>query len=899
MPDEPVPQPAPEAVPLLPTPPTPANEYDADSITVLEGLEAVRLRPSMYIGDTGERGLHHLVYEVVDNSIDEALAGYCTSIEATIHADNSITVVDNGRGIPVDMHESGLPALEVVLTKLHGGGKFQHDTYKVSGGLHGVGVKCVNALSEWLDVLVRRDGGEFHMRFERGITAGKLERLRPAAEHGTELTFKPDSQIFSVLEYKWDILATRLRELAFLNSGVAITLTDERTAGGPRSETFCYQGGVREFVKHLNEGKQPLAEVVYFKTAREGVDVEVAMQYNDGFSESIFSYANNINTFEGGTHLTGFQTALTRTLNKYFQDIPAFRNEKPVTGNDVREGLACVISVKVPDPQFEGQTKTKLGNGEVRGIVEQVVGDGLGTYLEEHPQEARRMVDKVLLSARAREAARKARELTQRKGALDSFALPGKLADCSEKDPQHCEIFIVEGDSAGGSAKQGRDSKFQAILPIRGKLINVEKARLDKLLANKEIQAMISAVGCGIGADDFDVARARYHRVVIMTDADVDGSHIRTLLLTFFFRHMKPLIESGYVFIAKPPLYRVTRKKKEEYIETEEELDKYLIANGIESLKVTRRNDGEIGLDVVRELVNIVRRVRQLSLSLQRHGITPELYLRRRHPETGQFPVAFIRVREEDGSVTEFFPHSDAEEKTMLEELDHRMPLPEPPPPEPAAEGEAPVRVRALAVSPTAAPSAPAALAPDVASAGAASPAPAPPPATPVEPPTPSGVQPPVPPPPLTRTAQIRLGLHPNIEVSRIYEAAAFADVAAQLRRLNVSIADLYGGDQPLFEITDGQGEPRRVNSLIALFEQVKEAGRDGLTIQRYKGLGEMNADQLWETTMDPTRRQMIKVTMDDAFQAERMFTLLMGDEVEPRREYIEKYAQSVKDLDI
>ncbi len=520
------------------SPAQPGANYTAGNITVLEGLEAVRKRPSMYIGDTGQRGLHHLVYEVVDNSIDETLAGYASKIVVTIHPDNSITVVDDGRGIPVDMHpEEHKPAVEVVLTVLHAGGKFDHSNYKVSGGLHGVGVSCVNALSDWMLVEVRRDGYAHRIKFNRGNTVEPLTKLNPTADRGTSVTFKPDGTIFSTTEYVWDILANRMRELAFLNKGVHITLIDERTEP-VRSETFHYEGGLVEYVKYLNAHKIVLHEPIYMHKEKDGIDVEVAMQYNDGYTENIYSYTNNINTIEGGTHLTGFQGALTRTVNAYAKAANLLRGDKAnVSGADTREGLSAVISVKVPEPQFEGQTKTKLGNGEVRGIVESVVNDCLGTFLEENPAVARQVVDKAMLASRAREAAKKARELVQRKGALDGLSpFLGKLADCSEKDPAKSELYIVEGDSAGGSAKQGRNSSFQAIIPIRGKLLNVEKARIDQVLNNNEIKSLISAIGCGYGKEDFDISGLRYHRIVIMTDADVDGSHIRTLLLTFFFR---------------------------------------------------------------------------------------------------------------------------------------------------------------------------------------------------------------------------------------------------------------------------------------------------------------------------------------------------------------------------
>jgi DNA gyrase subunit B len=834
-----------------PTAPQGEKDYDVDSIRALEGLEAVRLRPAMYIGDTSERGLHHLVYEVVDNSIDEALAGHCDKVDVVVHGDNSVTVKDNGRGIPVGMHELGIPAVEVVLTVLHAGGKFDSDSYKVSGGLHGVGVSCVNALSEWLEVLVMRDGEAHQMRFERGDTARKLEKLRSERRTGTEITFKPDPQIFNVLEYKWDILAKRLRELAFLNSGVRINLTDERPDDGVRAESFFYEGGIVEFVNHLNAGKQVLHEALFISAERDEVVVEVAMQYNDSFSENIYTYANNINTHEGGTHLSGFQGALTRTLNAFMKNMPAFRNEKAVSGNDVREGLGCVISVKIIEPQFEGQTKTKLGNNEVRGIVESVVNEHLGNFLEENPASAKTIIEKVLLSARAREAAKKARELTQRKGALESFSLPGKLADCSEKDPARCELYIVEGDSAGGSAKQGRDSSFQAILPLRGKLLNVEKARLDKLLNNKEIQALITAIGCGIGTDDFNLEKTRYHRIVIMTDADVDGSHIRTLLLTFFFRQMKPLIDAGYVYIAKPPLFKIARRKKEQYIETEDALDDYLFKSGVDSITVRRVNsEEELPLDTIKQLVEIIREYRNLSTGLERHDIDPNVYLESRD-DSGRFPVAQISVVEPDGRRSHQFVHSETDEMAAIEIITTRL-----------LEHEETLRAESASEDDDSAESA---SEPDA-----------------------------------EESEEQEVGLHPAIDVIKIYEAKSYQELAGNLDGLGFTMAQLSGNGEAIFELEGGKDdEPDEATSIDELYDAINTAGRSGIQIQRYKGLGEMNADQLWDTTMDPEHRKMILVKMDDAFQAERMFTLLMGDQVEPRREYIEKYAATVKDLDI
>ncbi len=817
------------------SPAQPGANYTAGNITVLEGLEAVRKRPSMYIGDTGQRGLHHLVYEVVDNSIDETLAGYASKIVVTIHPDNSITVVDDGRGIPVDMHpEEHKPAVEVVLTVLHAGGKFDHSNYKVSGGLHGVGVSCVNALSDWMLVEVRRDGYAHRIKFNRGNTVEPLTKLNPTADRGTSVTFKPDGTIFSTTEYVWDILANRMRELAFLNKGVHITLIDERTEP-VRSETFHYEGGLVEYVKYLNAHKIVLHEPIYMHKEKDGIDVEVAMQYNDGYTENIYSYTNNINTIEGGTHLTGFQGALTRTVNAYAKAANLLRGDKAnVSGADTREGLSAVISVKVPEPQFEGQTKTKLGNGEVRGIVESVVNDCLGTFLEENPAVARQVVDKAMLASRAREAAKKARELVQRKGALDGLSpFLGKLADCSEKDPAKSELYIVEGDSAGGSAKQGRNSSFQAIIPIRGKLLNVEKARIDQVLNNNEIKSLISAIGCGYGKEDFDISGLRYHRIVIMTDADVDGSHIRTLLLTFFFRELKPLIETGHIYIAKPPLYKVRRKKRESYIDTDEQLDKFLTENGCEDLVVENIATGEaISPEEIRKIASFVTEAQQIIQGLHRHGIDPDEYLNA--AQDGHYPTAQILVRNADGTMTRKFVYSAAEQAAFIEEVEKTLPrITDDTTPEQPENGEA---------------------APH--------------------------------------------GLHPSIDITTIYEAESCLELGSRIREAGYDPSVLFRGQTPIFRIKEDD-EEIPVNSLTELFEEIKKNGRQGLQIQRYKGLGEMDPHQLWETTMDPERRKMIQVTMEDAVEAERMFTLLMGDDVEPRREYIEKHAAGVKDLDI
>ncbi len=816
-----------------------ASDYSASKITVLEGLEAVRVRPSMYIGDTGQRGLHHLVYEVVDNSIDEALAGYASHIAVTIHPDNSITVEDDGRGIPVDLHEKeGKPAVEVVLTILHAGGKFDHNSYKVSGGLHGVGVSCVNALSDWMEVEVYRGGVAYQIRFERGVTTMPLKVLGPTAKRGTKVSFKPDGTIFSDTVYVRDILARRLRELAFLNSGIRILFTDERLEpdNPQRSEVFHYEGGIREFVAMLNANKTVInPEVIYFHRERNGIDVEVAMQYNDGNTENVYSYANNINTVEGGTHLTGFQMALTRTINNYTKE--RMKNDTTLSGTDVREGLSAVVSVKVPDPQFEGQTKTKLGNSEVQGIVTSVINEELGDYLEENPQIAQNIGNSAMLAARAREAAKKARESVRRKGALEGLGLPGKLADCSNRDPSKCELYIVEGDSAGGSAKSGRDSKIQAILPIRGKLLNVEKVRIDKVFANKEIQSLIYAIGCGIG-EEFDVSKARYHRVVIMTDADVDGSHIRTLLLTFFFRQMKPLIEAGYVYIAKPPLFKVTRKKKEQYIDTEEQLDRYLVQLGEEDLTVKSAAGAQLAREELSALIELYTRASHVSQGLRRCGIDPHEYFDAIR-EDGKCPISHITVREADGTNTQKYLYSPEEQHAFLHDAEERLAGPAPEAAPEDAESEAAAAERA------------------------------------------------------TELAR-------HFDIIDIFEAANCEELVSALAEHNLKPKNVFDKDGALFFVSAGEGSPESpAESLEELFSQVRANGQTGLRIQRYKGLGEMNAEQLWETTMDPETRKMIRVTMEDAIVADQMFTLLMGDVVEPRREYIEKYAAGVKDLDI
>ncbi len=817
--------------PMEGTVPAPADNsgYTADKITVLEGLEAVRKRPAMYIGDTSENGLHHLVYEVVDNSIDEALAGYASHVEVTIHHDNSISVKDDGRGVPVDMHKDlGMPAVEVVMTVLHAGGKFDHNSYKVSGGLHGVGVSCVNALSDWMEVEVHRGGMAYNIRFERGVTARKLTPLHQVTDRGTTVTFHPDKEIFvETTVYKWDRLAARLRELAFLNRGVKITLTDEREE--PRSETFFFEGGISEFVKHLNANKTAVhPEVVYMSKERNGIFVEVALQYNQDYQAQIYSYANNINTHEGGSHLVGFQSALTRTVNAYAKAQNMLKGEKSIKGEDTREGLSAIISVKVPDPQFEGQTKTKLGNSEVKGIVETVVNEALGTFMEENPNDAKLIIDKNINASRAREAAARARE-SVRKSVLSGFSLPGKLADCEERDPAKTELYIVEGNSAGGSAKGGRNSKFQAILPLRGKVLNVEKARQDKILENKEIQSLIASIGCGIGEEDFNVDKLRYHRIVIMTDADVDGSHISTLLLTFFYRTMKPLIEGGYVYLAKPPLYKVTKKKNERYIDSDEQLDRYLITLGYEDIEVTRVSTGTVlSSEDIGKITSFVTKAQQVAQGLHRHGVDPDYYLTQ--GRNGEFPSSLIIVHEADGTVSEKFAFNAEDEKQLIAEAESRLPAME----------------------------------------------------------LPEGTDPEAPKP-----------LHPAIDIIQLYESRDCAELGRDVQEAGYDPATIGKGTEPLFRIKKSDGTEITVASMQQLFEFVKNNGREGLKIQRYKGLGEMNPEQLWETTMDPERRKMIKVTLEDAVQAEHMFTLLMGDAVEPRREYIERHAAGVKDLDI
>jgi DNA gyrase subunit B len=802
-------------------------KYDATKITVLEGIEAVRMRPAMYIGDTGVRGFHHCVDEVVDNSIDEALAGFCTLIQVTVNADGSISINDNGRGIPVDTHATEKkPAVEVVLTTLHAGGKFDSDTYKVSGGLHGVGVSCVNALSEWLEVEVRRDGKVHHQRYERGQVASKLETIGNTKSTGTRITFLPDNTIFEIEKFDWDILANRLREQAFLNKGIKILLTQEEPA---REETFNYDGGITEFVEHLNRNKNPLhPKVVFFEREKDDVMVEVALQYTDAYSENVMTFCNNINTIEGGTHLSGFRSGLTRTINAYGKANNIIKDDKEaMSGDDIREGLTCIISVKVPDPQFEGQTKTKLGNGEVEGIVQSVVNEELGNYLEESPAIAKRLIEKAILASRARAAARKARELTRRKGALDNAALPGKLADCSERDPAKSELFIVEGDSAGGSAKQGRHREFQAILPLRGKVLNVEKARLDKILNNREIRTLVTAIGAGIGTDDFDIDKVRYHKIIIMTDADVDGAHIRTLLLTFFYRQMPQLVERGYVYLAQPPLYKIARKKREEYIESDAQLSQELMALGAGDA-VLELNNGSAGIEG-EELLGIldgITRIEQLTTGILRKGIDLEAYLQARNTETGEFPKFLVTVAGEEGNEHRF-AYTDADLKELREEVEAKL----------GRQVEIVSNDSSDEVS-------------------------------------------------------------PDFQWIELYSATKLTKLVKDLESKGLT-ADLFGvSEEPFCHLVESDNR-LPVHSFRGLMESVRDIGRRGLNIQRYKGLGEMNPEQLFSTTMDPDSRKLLRVALENPMKADEMFTVLMGEEVEPRRNFIETNALNVKNLDI
>ncbi|MBN1405877.1 MAG: DNA topoisomerase (ATP-hydrolyzing) subunit B [Candidatus Omnitrophica bacterium] len=795
-----------------------AQKYDATTIQVLEGVEAVRRRPAMYIGDVGARGLHHLVWEVVDNSIDEAMGGYCNKIDVVVHADNSVSVTDNGRGIPVDIHKTQKrPAVEVVMTTLHAGGKFDHRTYKVSGGLHGVGVSVVNALSEWLEVKVRRNGNIYHQRYKRGKPATELTIVGKAKDPGTTVTFRADPGIFREnFSFSLETLTSRMRELAFLNKGIKITIEDERS---DKKAEFQFEGGIISLIEHLNKNKNPLhKKVIYLQKEKEGIAVELAMQYNDGYAENIFTFVNNINTIEGGTHLSGFKSALTRAANQYCKSKNLIKDaDSSLMGDDIREGLTAVISVKIPDPQFEGQTKTKLGNAEVEGLTASIVNEGLAGFFEENPSVANKIIEKAVLAARAREAARKARELTRRKGALETAGLPGKLADCSERDPALCEVYLVEGDSAGGSAKQGRDRRFQAILPLKGKILNVEKARLDKVLSNEEIRTIIAALGCGVG-EEFDVSKIRYNKVIIMADSDSDGSHIRTLILTLLYRQMHKLVEGGHVYIAQPPLYRIKRGKREEYLQKEEQMREIILDMGTEGINVTHTQDAKALTEKqLKDVLRAVMELKTLLAAIDKRGVKSSFFLQNRHKKTKKLPIFMVKVEGE--------PHFLYNDSELAKALKGKQ------------NGE---------------------------------------------------------------TA-----------VLEFFEAPEIEKAIDKLDKLGIPIDDLISDDvkiapaqdkdkkkKPMFKIkTEDNTFP--VFTLDELVEEIRKRGKRGMSIQRYKGLGEMNPSQLWETTMDPERRTLLKVTLEDAVEADEIFTILMGDAVEPRREFIEKYAPEVKRLDV
>ena len=801
---------------------TKESTYTADNITVLEGLSAVRMRPAMYIGSTNTNGLHHLVYEVIDNSIDEAMAGYCDHIKVVVHMDNSVSIVDNGRGIPVDMHpKEKKPALEVVMTVLHAGGKFDNDSYKVSGGLHGVGVSVVNALSEYLDVTVSRGGFRYYQRYKRGVPQAALAVVGETDKTGTLIRFKPDEEIFEELDFHYDVLAKRFEELAYLNPGIKIEFFDEKTQN---RDVFKFDGGIVLFVKNKNQDNG-IHKVIGGTGAMEGVSIDFALQYTAGYKENVFTFANNIRTREGGTHLQGFKTALTRAINTYIQnsDVPKKLKQK-VSGDDVREGLTAIISVKIPNPQFEGQTKTKLGNSEVAGYVATMVYEALNQFFGENPKEARLIIEKVIDAARARDAARRAKDLVRRKGALSDNSLPGKLADCQSKDPAECEVFIVEGDSAGGSAKQGRNPKFQAILPLRGKILNVEKTRFDKMLQNKEIKALITAMGAGIGSDDVDLARLRYHKIIIMTDADVDGAHIRTLILTFFFRHYEELISQGYLYIAQPPLYRVHKGSFERYIKDELEMSQFLLQRVAEEVTLTVPDRPDVAGEELTALLNTILALRDLAVDVANMGIPDTLFMRivgapamlepdtlrengpdavfTAHMSEGGFAMELIREQDEPQNGDEL----DSEARYYLRFTD-------------------------------------------------------------------------------ANNHVIRLGV--EFFHSKRYRRAV--ELQAKIREIcPASVWAIRHKDAEL-----------EATSPFDLLRQVLDLAQKGVNVQRYKGLGEMNPEQLWGTTMNPDARTLLQVTIDDAVEADELFTKLMGDKVEPRREFIERNALLVTDLDI
>ncbi len=819
------------------------DTYDASKIQKLEGLEGVRKRPDMYIGDTNERGLHHCVFEIVDNSIDEALAGYCSQIKVTVHENGACSIEDNGRGIPVDIHPKyKIPALELVMTNLHAGGKFGKGAYQVSGGLHGVGAKCVNAVSEYFEVEVRKDGQIYKMEFSRGKTTMPMTVIGNTKGSGTKITFIPDPEIFTLTrEFKFEILSKRLRELAFLNPGITILLSDEREN---KNEEYHFRNGISEYVEFLNRTKNTVnANVIAFAgeaPAAEGSDskimVDIALQYNDSYSEQVYAYANSIFNVEGGTHLSGFRTALTRVVNNYAKQNNILKDKDPaISGDDCREGLTAVISVKVPEPRFEGQTKTKLSNGEVDGIVQKIVGEKLKYAFETTPQVAKKIIEKCINAARAREAARKARE-TVRKTVMSSGGMPGKLADCSEKDPALCELYIVEGDSAGGSAKQGRDRKYQAILPIKGKILNVEKARLDKILNNAEIRTIITACGTGIGDSGegaFDATKARYHKVVIMTDADVDGAHIRTLLLTFFFRQMRGLIEHGYVYIAQPPLYKIKRKKREQYVMNDQEMNKILLELGSEDVVLTRLSDNaEFTSQKIDKIVENFARIEVLGKGITRYACPLATYLD--SAKDGKLPKFIARIR--TGNKEEFkFLYNEEERSSFF-----------------IQQGNAD----------------------DIYDGNT------------------------------MREVVDEQGnkVQQRINVYEIYEAAQLEKILTEVSKLGIDISKFEPSENPVFTLSESGNEKKNVielNSILELAAKIREMGKRGMTIQRYKGLGEMNPKQLYETTMDPNKRSFLRVSIEDAAAADATFSMLMGEDVPIRRAFIEDNALNVSYLDI
>ncbi|MEW6418560.1 MAG: DNA topoisomerase (ATP-hydrolyzing) subunit B [Nitrospirota bacterium] len=790
------------------------ESYTAEDIKILKGLDAVRKRPAMFIGSTGVEGLHHLVYEVVDNSVDESMAGYCKNIDVIIHHDGSCTVIDDGRGIPTGPHpgdSEGRSATEIALTELHAGGKFESKAYRISGGLHGVGVSVVNALSEWFDVEIKQNGNVYQQHYERGNPTGPLTIVGKTKGRGTKVTFKPDPEIFEILDFSYDILSQRLRELAFLNRGLKISLSDERTE---KSQEFRYDGGIISFVENLNKNKIPIhPRPIYISGEKEDVIVEIALQYNDSYTETIYTFANNINTKEGGTHLIGFKSALTRTVNSYAISSGVLKNGKEaLSGDDIREGLTAVINVKLLSPQFEGQTKMKLGNSEVKGLVESIVNDGLGTYFEENPSVVRKIVEKALQAARAREAARKARELTRRKGAFEDTGLPGKLADCSEKDPALSELFIVEGDSAGGSAKQGRDRRTQAILPLRGKILNVEKARFDKMLSSEEIKVLITALGTGIGTDDFDISKIRYHKIILMTDADVDGAHIRTLLLTFFYRQMPMVIEKEYLYIAQPPLFKVKKGKTEKYVQNETEMLNMLFELASDDTELAIKGQSVKGKALIPHLKRLYR-FEKLTEWFERRRKDPDLLMfilssgmnKETLKDRGKLEEMLKGIREKYQNMIIREIQLDEEHQTYGVEI---------------------------------------------------------------------------------RRQNYKLNLDTNFVTSPEFR---------ELENLFSIIKDL--GKQP-YTVQTKEGI-REVMTSKDLLEVILSSAKKGLTIQRYKGLGEMNPQQLWDTTMDPDRRTLLQVNIQDSFKADGIFTVLMGDQVEPRKEFITTHALEARNIDI